>query len=447
MLLKLDFYPGIMLYCAMCMQRHLSFGSLRKTISHHFLNMSDHRDTERVNYSLHDVLMSGVAMMFYQDRSLLQFQRRLENTIHQNNLRTLFNVDVIPKDTQMRDVIDEVEPGELEPLFDDFFRLLQRGKYLESYRLLDDYYLITIDASGYFSSHKICCQGCLTRKGEKGEVRYEHQILQAALMKPGRRQVIPLAPEEIRNTDGHKKQDCETNAGKRLLKKIRRSHPKLKIIINGDDLYSKQPFVEELKKERMSFILVAKPSDHKILMEWIEEQRQLNEVWHLEIRDQQNRLHVYEWINNVPLNGNDDTPWVNYFEYWLKRDGETTYHNSWVTDIGVDEKNIRELVKAGRCKWKIENETFNTLKNQGYHIGHNFGHGKKHLSINFFLLNLLAFLMHQIFELSDRLYQKCRKAFSSKEELWNSLRGIIRVVIFPDWETLLKRLLQPSDFL
>src|SRR3990172_3634418 len=417
-----------MLYSVMCMQSPLSFGSLRRIISEHFLNLTDYRDTDKVSYSLHDVLMSGFAMMFFQDRSLLQFQRRLEDEIQQNNLRTLFNVEAIPKDTQMRDVTDEVEPGVLEPLF-------------------GDYYLITIDASGYFGSQKICCDGCLKKESKNGVVRYEHQILQAALMKPGMKQVIPLAPEEIRNTDGHKKQDCEINAGKRLLKKIRSSHFKLKIIINGDSLYSKQPFIVELKLGGMSYILVAKPGDHKILMEWIGEQRQLNEVSRLEIKDQKNRLHIFEWINNIPLNGNEDTPWVNYFEYWLQHDGKTTYHNSWVTDIRVDEKNIVELVKAGRCKWKIENATFNTLKNQGYHIEHNFGHGKKHLSINFFLLNLLAFFMHQIIELSDRLYQRCRKAFSSKEELWNNLRSIIRALIFPDWETLLQRVLKPSEFL
>ena len=108
---------------------------------------------------------------------------------------------------------------------------------------------------------------------------------------------------------------------------------------------------------------------------------------------------------------------------------------------------MAELVRIGRCRWKIENETFNTLKNQGYHIEHNFGHGEKHLSINFFLLNLLAFFMHQIFELTDLLYQECRRAFGSRRNLWDHLRSSIHLLIFPDWETLLKRLLRPSDFL
>jgi hypothetical protein len=428
-------------------KKHLSFSALRKMLSRRFLEIPDFRQEAKVEHVVHDVLMSGFAMMFYQDRSLLQFQQRLEEAIHKNNLQTLFRVESIPKESQMRGVIDEVESRQLEPLFEDFFRPLQRGKHLEGYRVLGDYYLISMDGSGYFSSDKIHCRGCLKKETKKGKIWYEHEIVQAALMHPGKRQVLPLAPEEVKNTDGRDKQDCEIEAGKRLAKKIRRSHGKLKIIIVGDSLYSKQPFMEELAEEGMRYVLVVKEDDHKLLMEWVSEQRQLKEVSRLEVKDKRGRLHIYEWINEVPLNGNKNTLWVNYVEYWLVDGGEVTYHNSWVTDFGVGEGNVGELVRIGRCRWKIENETFNTLKNQGYHIEHNFGHGEKHLSINFFLLNLLAFFMHQIFELTDLLYQECRRAFGSRRNLWDHLRSSIHLLIFPDWETLLRRLLRPSDFL
>jgi hypothetical protein len=428
-------------------KKHLSFNALRKMLSRRFLDIPDFRQEGKVDHTIHDVLMSGFAMMFYQDRSLLQFQQRLQETIHKNNLQTLFQVESIPKDSQMREVIDEVESRELEPLFEDFFRPLQRGKHLEGYRVLGDYYLISMDGSGYFSSDKIHCSGCLKKETKKGKVGYEHKIVQAALMHPGKRQVLPLAPEEVKNTDGGDKQDCEIEAGKRLVKKIWRSHGKLKIILVGDSLYSKQPFMEELSEKGMRYVLVVKGEDHKLLMEWVSEQRQLDEVSRLEVKDKRGRVHIYEWINEVPLNGNKNTLWVNYFEYWLVDGGKVTYHNSWVTDFRVGEGNVEELVRIGRCRWKIENETFNTLKNQGYHIEHNFGHGEKHLSINFFFLNLLAFFMHQIFELTDLLYQECRRAFGSRRNLWDHLRSSIHLLIFPDWETLLKRNLRPSDFL
>src|SRR4030043_8093 len=249
-------------------KKHLSFSALRKMLSRRFLEIPDFRQETKVEHGVHDVLMSGFAMMFYQDSSLLQFQQKLQEAIRKNNLETLFQVASIPRDSQMREVIDEVESRELEPLFEDFLRPLQRGKHLEGYRVLGDHYVISIDGSGYFSSDKIHCQGCLekeSKKGKKSKKRYVHQIVQAALMKPGKRQVLPLAPEEVKNTDGRDKQDCEIQAGKRLVRKIRSSHFKLKMIFVGDSLYSKQPFMEELQEEGMSYVLGAKEDDHKLL--------------------------------------------------------------------------------------------------------------------------------------------------------------------------------------
>ncbi len=431
----------------MHIKKHLGFRALRKALSERWHQIEDHRQKGKVQHSLHDSLMSGFAMMYFQDSSLLQFQRGLEGEIHNNNLKTMFCVESIPKDSQMRDIIDETDSKEIEPVFGDFFSALQRGKHLESYRVLGGYYLISLDGSGYFSSDKIHCPGCLRKESKSGEVRYEHQILQAALMRPGKREVIPLAPEAIKNGDGNGKQDCEIEAGKRLIKKIRSAHPKLKILIVADSLHSKQPFIEELHLERMSYILVAKPDDHKILMEWVGEQRQLGEVSSMEVRDKKGRVHRYEWINDVPLNGNKDAPMVNYFEYWLIDNEKVGYHNSWVTDIRISGQNVEELVRCGRCRWKIENEVFNTLKNHGYYIEHNYGHGEKHLSMNFFLLNLLAFFFHQIFQLTDTLYQQVRMKFSSRRSMWDCFRNVIRVLIFPDWETLLKRILRPMEFL
>ena len=167
------------------------------------------------SHSMHDVCMSAFAMMFFQDPSLLQFQRRMEEEAHGNNLKTLFHVESIPKDSQMKDALDEVDPEQIAPLFDDFFRPLQRGKHLEQYRVLDGRYIVAVDGSQYFGSEKISCPGCLIREDKKGKVRYSHQIVQAAIMNPNMRQVIPLSPEEVKNADGKEKQDCEINAGKR----------------------------------------------------------------------------------------------------------------------------------------------------------------------------------------------------------------------------------------
>jgi hypothetical protein len=424
--------------------KHLSFSGLRKTISARLQSINDTRERKKIEHCLHDVAMSGLAMMFFQDPSLLQFQKRMEEVKQMSNLKSLFNVSSIPKDTCMREVLDEIDPDHIKPAFTDFFSELQRGKYLEQYRVLKDSYIVSVDGSGYFSSHTIHCPGCLRKKGK--ETLFEHHIVQAALMHPDKRQVIPLCPEEVINTDGQDKQDCEINAGKRLIRKIRKNHPKLSITIVADSLYSKQPFIKDLGREHMHFVLVAKEEDHKVLMEYIQGACVLDEVLSLTVQDPKGRLHRYEWVEAVPLNGNEDAPSVNYLEYSLVVNGKRTYHNAWVTDIPINETNVAELVRIGRCRWKIENEVFNTLKNQGYHIEHSYGHGKNHLSFNFFLLNLLAFFMHQIFELTDKLYQACRQKLGSKKNLWDHFRVAITILIFPDGETLLKRIYTPSDF-
>jgi hypothetical protein len=409
-----------------------------------FLQIQDPRQQGKVGHRLHDVLMSGFAMMFFQDPSILAFQKRLQESAQQNNLSKVFGVVTIPKDTQMRDVIDMLPTVVLSDIFPDFLNRLQRGRQLDQYRFLNEKYLIPLDGTEYFSSEKISCPYCLKTKPSKGSLRYHHQILQAVIVHPDMRQVIPLFPEPIQNSDGYTKQDCEMNAGKRIVEKIRKAHPKLPIIITGDDLYSKQPFIDALKANGMSYILVAKPTDHKLLFEWVGEITAMEEAEHFELIDKKGKRHKYQWINDVPLNGSPNADQVNFFQYWIiDKKGKTTYRNSWVTDLVVSRENVQHLVKGGRARWKIENETFNTLKNQGYHIEHNYGHGKQYLSMNFFVLNLLAFFVHQILELCDLSYQQCRAKFSSRKEYWNQLRCTFRIILFRDFYHLLGYLSNP----
>lgn len=195
---------------------------------------------------------------------------------------------------------------------------------------------------------------------------------------------------------------------------------------------------------------MAKPDDHKYLMEWIHAYNK-EDIHELRITDEKNRIHVYEWVNNVPLSGRADSIEVNFFRYkiiTIDTNGieHENYKNSWVAGLEITRKNIVPLVRGARCRWKIENECFNTLKNQGYYIEHNYGHGKKNLCFNFFLLTLLAFFFHQIFELTDHLYKACRKKFGSKRNLWENLSVRIRIFVFNTWEHLLNFALTPRKY-
>ena len=426
-------------------KKHLSFRALRDVLSQQIQKIPDTRQPSKTAFSLHDCYMSGFALFFLQDPSLLEFQRRFQERLQRNNLSTVFGVKDIPADSQLRDVIDEHCYESLYEVFREYFKRLQRAKHLKAYRFLGKYYLVTIDGTEYFSSEKIHCERCLRSESKKG-IRYHHHILQATVVHPGKRQVIPFAPEFIRNTDGSGSQDCEVNAGKRLIPKLKAAHRQLLMVVVGDSLYSKDPFIRLLRKHGMRFILGVKPNDHKSLMEDIEGLRRGGLLEHYEWKDKGGSRYLYEWVNEIPLNGYLKGEVVNYIEFRIvNAEGEQTYHNSWATDIEVSKENVKELVKGGRARWKIENEGFNTLKNHAYHLEHNFGHGQKNLSEAFFVLNLLAFFVHQILELTDGLYQSGRAGFSSRKEFWSAIRATFRLLLFDSWEQVLQRMNSPPQ--
>jgi len=362
---------------------------------------------------------------------------------HNSNLQMLFGVDQIPKESRMREIIDDVDSEYFRLIFKEYYQRIQRSKHLEDYQLFQKLYYFPIDGSEFYSSKEIHCEKCLTKKHKKGTteetVTYSHQVLQGGIMHPDMKEVIPFMPEQIVNTDGKKKQDCEMNAAKRMLSKLRKSHPQLGLIIGGDALFSKQPIIKNVLEEKMHYIFAAKPKDHKYLFDWIDAFEVLPKY---EWIDEKNRLHIYEWKNQVPLNGREDSIQVNFFSCKIigknkKGIEKIVYKNTWVSDLPITEKTIKTMVAGARCRWKNENECFNVMKNHGYYMDRNYGHGKKNLCFNFYLLTLLAFFFHQIFELTDKQYQACRKKFGSKKHLWEKLRAYIDIIIFDTWESLL----------
>jgi hypothetical protein len=214
-------------------------------------------------------------------------------------------------------------------------------------------------------------------------------------------------------------------------------------MICGDGLLSHQPMIQVSLDEGMHYLFVAKPGDHKYLFEWLKDFTWLPRS---ETFDDKGRTHVYTWHNKFPLHGGEKVIEVNWLQYQLKNaQGKITYTNSWVSDIDITASNIELMIKAGRCRWKIENECFNTLKNPGYHLEHNYAHGQKNLSYNMYLLTL-AFYFHQIFELTDGVYQACRRSFGSKSHLWENFRSTLRILLVDDWAHLMDLLLNPDSY-
>lgn len=385
--------------------------------------------------SIVDCLLSAGAMFSLKFPSLLQFNdtcRNGDDESIRHNLGTLFGVNHVPSDTYMRQQLDEVDPKTLRKPFKLFFAQLQRGKALEAYQYLGGHYLLSLDGTGHFSSHKVHCDNCCEKHHQNGTVTYQHQMLCASLVHPELRIPIPICPEAITKQDGSSKNDCERNAAKRLLNDFRREHPHLKTIVVEDGLASNAPHINLLKELKMRFILGVKPGDHKSLFEFVD----FVGCTRHEHVDKEGITHRYRFVNQVPLNDSNPDCLVNFIEYWeIKKNGKMQ-HFSWVTDIAVTKNNCYEIMKGGRSRWRTENEIFNTLKNQGYEFEHNFGHGEKNLCTVFSILMMLAFLIDQIQLLCCPLFQKALLKARAKIHLWEYMKSRFLTFLINSWDDL-----------
>ena len=420
----------------MNIRKCLSASGLFRLVHAGFEKITDFR-ADNQNISMLDALMSAFAMFSLKDPSLLAFDER---RTAEGNLKRLYGIKTIPCDTQMRTILDEADPEEIRPLFKDVFRQLQRGKVMEKMVFMEGSYLFTLDGTGYFASNLVHCPSCLEKKSSKtGEIRYAHQLLGGAIVHPDIAEVVPFAPEAIIKQDGKTKNDCERNAAKRFLEKLRQDHPHLSLIIIEDGLSSNAPHISELRKHGLHFILGVKEGDHKFLFEYVDKAHQAGQTTEFEC-ESQGVVHRFRFINQVPLNESNPDELVNFVEYWEIKPGKTQ-HFSWVTDFTVTSTNVIQIMRGGRARWKVENETFNTLKNQGYHFEHNFGHGDKNLSVVFASLMMLAFLVDQAQQLACDLFQAVLKKEGSRIRLWEHMRALFYSFEFTCMEDIFRALL------
>jgi Transposase DDE domain len=249
-------------------------------------------------------------------------------------------------------------------------------------------------------------------------------MLGAALIHPDRRAVIPLRPEPIVQHDGTEKNDCERNAAKRLLVKLRQDHPHLKLIVTEDSLSSNAPHIQELQEHHVHDILGVTQGDHAALCAQVAAAEQAGRVTYYD-RDapETGRRHRFRFVSDVPLNASHADLQVNFLECW-EWDGDQVQHFSWVTDLRVNKGTVYQIMRGGRARWRIENETFNTLKNQGYHFEHNYGHGYQQLSVVFAVLMMLAFCVDQVQQLCCPLFQAVWAKLGSTRRLWEWMRAL-----------------------
>ena len=374
-----------------------------------------------------DIGLAAFSVFFMQSPSFLAHQEALAEGPGRgrSNAHTLFGMTAIPSDNHIRAMLDGTPTDHFDSVFATIVRDLEGCGGLRSLRCLDGRTLIALDGSEHFCSRKVSCPHCSTRKRADGATESFHTFLGATLVAPGHKTVLPLPPEFVRPQDGAAKQDCEVAAAKRWLARVGAGLTWLRPVYLGDDLFARQPMCAAVQAAGGHYLFVCKPSSHKTLGESLNG-ADLDSLTETRGRGAEKRIHRYRWMTDVPLRDGNDALLVNWLEVEITKPGaaKPTYRCSFVTDLPVTRETVAELAACGRARWKIENETFNVLKTGGYHLEHNFGHGKETLASLLVVLNLLAFAMHNACDLAEVQWQQARERLKARPRLFEHIRTV-----------------------
>lgn len=344
------------------MSHPLEFDELVKMFHHQLAGLPDQRTGQNKQYSLKDAALGALAVFFTQSPSFLAYQRTMKQSKGRSNAETLFGLEQIPCDNQIRVLLDGQRPNAVYPVFAQIFTALEQAGELKSFRVLNGQLLISLDGTNYFSSERIHCPHCSERTSSEGYTTYFHSVITPVVVAPGRSQVISLEPEFIRPQDGHDKQDCERAAAKRWVEQYAARYPPQTVTLLGDDLYSNQPLCELLVQKELNFILVCKPDSHTILYEWLDFLAANDDIEQVCLHRWNGRftqIETYRYVNEVPLRGGEDALLVNWAEITIthSKTGEQLYHNAFVTRHPLSAQSVAPVIQAGRARWKSENET------------------------------------------------------------------------------------------
>ena len=431
--------------------KHLNAQNLIAEVCKCFDDIPDHRSKQLANgIPFPNFAKSAFAMMHQKYSSLLDFDTDCADPVLCHNLTTLYHVKNgrVPCDTHMREVLDPVDPKHFRKPFKKLFSLVQRSGSLKAFEFccgdLKDHYLMPLDGTQTFYSGKHGCPACCVRNEGKPNESYSHSLTGGCIVHPDQKTVIPFAPEAIVRQDGSTKNDCEKNALKRYLAHVKREHPHIKLIILLDGLYADNPTIELIKKYGWHYIIVAKDGNHESLIEAMNALGNQEQLQHHEVIDEATGVkHLFRFSNGVKLNASKLSQTVNVLDY-IEIDKEGHHHPwCWVTDIELTPESVETVMRGGRCRWHIENQTFNTLKNQGYHLEHNYGHGKRHLATNLAFLTFLAFLVDQVQEMASPEFKAALKKRSRgvRTHLWKCITRIFLSWLIESWDELFEALI------
>ena len=371
-------------------RKYLCADALFRLLHEHCACIAD-AGADDVEMPLGDALRSALAMFALKAPALRSFDKQRA----EGHVQTIYGLDHVPCDTQMRERLAPVAPESLRHSCTLVLRPLQRGQALAPLVLLDGQYVVALDGTKYFSSTTLLCAACLHKEHRNGSMTYFHQRVGAAILQPDCREGIPLMPAPIVKQEGTQKNDGERKAANRFITQRRQEHPPRPCIITDDALSAPAPPIETRHDDSCHDILEVQEGDHAYLGTQVQAAEAAGRGTSYERHDRAAAMvHAFRFVKDMPLKRSRGDVRGNVIADW-ERGPEQVQHCSGVTALRVSKRNVSKLMRGGRARWKIANEPFNTLKNPGSHCEPNSGHGEQTLSGVFARLMMLAFVVEQ----------------------------------------------------
>lgn len=398
------------------------------TIEHFFgppeawlAGLDDPRDPGKIIYPLPSLLFTGILMFLCHLGARRQVNHKLrDNAPAAANFAQLFGVRTIPHGDTLNHAFARLNPDQAQAKVTDLVETLIRKKVLDRYRLFDRYWVVVIDGTGLYTFHERHCKHCLTRTNADGKTLYYHNVLEAKLVTYDGF-AFSLMSEFIENPGHHPtKQDCELKAFYRLAGRLKRRFPRLPICLAMDGLFAGGPTFQTCADSDWRYVIVLKdgnlPSVHQefaALAPLQPDQRlKVQSIKPARIRQ------AFCWVNRIAYRdtqGRDHQ--VNVLECQEtesdKDDTPQTTRFVWITDFTLTKNNLRAVAQnAGRIRWKIENEGFNSQKRGGFELEHAYSQNQTSAKVFYFLLQI-AHLFYQLIVAGSLLKKYFPRGFGS----------------------------------
>ena len=381
---------------------------IRKIIRSYFPDLckilSKITDTrKRKDYRSDELITAAAAMFIFkaQSRNAVNNDRRHSGEFTAN-FQKLFKTD-LPHLDAVHDFFEALPPPELEKIKVNLISRLLANKVFCGYKTLG-HYMVAVDATGVISSNEDRFGCGLKKESKKGKITYLYPVLEAKLVTENGF-CISLATEWIINDNDkpYDKQDCEQKAFKRLAQKLKKAFPRLPICILADALYACSPVMEICENNQWKYIITLQDGSLPAMQDCLKDDPPTPRnsfvyqpectiknttvtqqfYWVEDLLHKKHSLHYLQCKETISNTTTDKATTVNFVR---------------ITNLPTNQSTVKKLSKAGRLRWKIENEGFNEQKNNGYNMEHLYSRKSFNALQNYYQCMLIAHLINQLLE-------------------------------------------------